>query len=128
MSVTGWYLYLNGVAGRDLLVAAFSPAGRVVRQRRFVSGTRTERLLPRLAQFLAASGGALNGIVVAQGEGSFSQSRLICSVANALAYAHGVPLTAMASSCSVEEAAQGLCRRQAWRNILLPHYYGPAVE
>ena len=117
------YLYLNGVLDRDLRLALVS-ASVVLRQKQVTDGTRTEFFLPAVAKFLGKS--KISGILVAQGGGSYSQTRLVCAVANALAYAWGIKVAGVSSEARVE-TFPALLGKLKFKKLLLPSYYGPAV-
>lgn len=116
------YLYFNGVASRDLALALLA-AGRVVRRKVVRGGIRTEKFLPAVADFLRGS--RPSGIIVAQG-GSFSQTRLVCAIANALAYGWGIKVASVPSGLTVEEVAAKLPKLR-WQRLVLPKYSGPGV-
>lgn len=112
------YLYLDGVGSRDLALALLS-SGRVLRRTTVAGGTRTEQLIPAVAGFLARRRPA--GIIVAQGGGSFSQSRLAVAVANALAYAWDVRLAVVERGQSSGALLRQL-RTLRWVRGLQPRY------
>jgi tRNA A37 threonylcarbamoyladenosine modification protein TsaB len=122
-SVGKTYLYLGGVTSRDLVLALLTREG-VAKQKTVVDGTRTEKLLPSISSFLGKS--KLSGIVVAQGGGSFSQTRIICTVANALVYGWGIKVAGVPASLSLAQVVARLPKVRFVRR-LLPSYSGPGV-
>ncbi len=123
-SVKRAYLYLDGVSSRDLRLALLTRE-KVTKQKLVIEGTRTEKLLPAIAAFLG--NGGVEGIIVAQGGGSFSQTRIICSVANALAYGWGIKVVAVESTLAIEQVIKKVPKLR-WQRIILPKYSGPGVH
>lgn len=117
------YLYINGVSSRDLMLALVSRE-KILKQRIVEQGTRTEKLLPAIMSFLGKKIPA--GIIVAQGGGSFSQTRVVCAIANALAYGWGIKVVGVASSFTAAQIMKKLPKLR-WQRLLLPTYSGPGV-
>jgi len=119
------YLYIDGVSSRDLFIALINKSGQIISQRLIKNGSRTEKLLTSLVEFIGKPPQKLKGIIVVQGGGSFSQSRLVCTVANTLAYAWGIKVAATSSWPNTEEERELAHLR--WQKILQPVYRGPGV-
>ena len=118
------YLFIDGVSSRDLSLALVN-GENVFKQRQVKDGTRTEKLLPAIASFLG--NGGVEGIIVAQGGGSFSQTRIICSVANALAYGWGIKVAAVPTAPTIQQVVKKVSKLR-WQKIILPKYSGPGVH
>ena len=123
-SVEKFYLYLDGVSSRDLTLVLLTRE-KVVKQKVVTEGTRTEKLLPAIATFVGSR--RMAGIIVAQGGGSFSQTRIICTVANALAYGWGIKVVAVPLGHALDQLMKKL-PKFAWQKIILPIYSGPGVH
>lgn len=121
-----YYLFLDLVSSSDFVIVEFTPQGKVRRRERLTASWRTEQVLPRLATVVGPGNDRPRGILVAQGSGSFTRTRLICTVVNALAYASQIPLAAVDSRLSVAKIVQSL-PKLSWQKRLDPHYLGPAV-
>jgi tRNA A37 threonylcarbamoyladenosine modification protein TsaB len=117
------FLYIDGVSSRDLVLALVADK-KVTNKKIVKNGTRTEKLVNAIFNYLA--GASINGIIVAQGAGSFSQVRIICVVANALAYAQQIKLTTVPVNTNLEQVSQRLSRLK-WSKLILPKYNGPGV-
>ena len=99
----------------------------MIGRRKIKQGVRTERLLKALADYIKPHQAKLKGIMISQGGGSFSQTRLICAVANALAYAEGIKLAAVNSVIPVEHL-RPVINKVSWQRLIKPAYRGPAVD
>lgn len=119
-----YYWYLNGVSSRDLVIAVLTPAGKEVFRKTIKNGSFTEKLLPSLATFFRSNKNYLpQGIIVAQGAGSYSQLRLICATVNALAFAWGIKLATVSKPVLKIKAPV----EYKWQKIIWPKYKGPGV-
>ena len=118
------YLYLDGVTSRDLRLALVTREN-IVKHKVVAEGTRTEKLLPAIAAFVPKGG--VSGIIVAQGGGSFSQARIVCTVANALAYGWGIKVVGVKSTLTLEQVGKKLPKFK-WQRLVLPKYSGPGVR
>ena len=119
------YLYIDGVTSRDLLIGFLDESGQVINKRLIKNGSRTEKLLASLVKFINGRAYKISGLIVVQGSGSFSQSRLVCTVANALAYAQNIKITSV-SLLSITETGDQLPHLR-WQKMLQPVYHGPGV-
>lgn len=119
----GYYLYLDGVSTRDLSLALVG-CDKIIKRRVVKEGTHTEYLLSAVMSFLKEQVPA--GIIIAQGTGSFSQTRIICVVANALAYAWQIKLTTVPINTNLEQISKNM-RHFKWSKLILPKYSGPGV-
>lgn len=117
------YLYLDGVFSRDLTLALFN-RDKILKQRTIKEGTRTERFLPAVMKFLGSR--VPSGIVVAQGGGSFSQTRIVCAIANALAYGWGIKVAGVPPTLSIAQVSSKFPKLR-WQRLLLPTYSASAV-
>ena len=126
-SASAYYLYIDGVSSRDLFLAGINMAGEIIISKKIKQGVKTEKLLKALNQFISAQSHKPSGLILSQGGGSFSQTRLICAAANALAYAYGIKVAAVNASVAPAALAQ-ILPKLAWRPLLRPEYRGPAVS
>lgn len=124
--LTKIYLYINGVQSADLELVLIKQKNIIARA--IISlGTRTEKFLPHLIKFLKSSNVTKpTGILVAQGGGSFSRTRLACAIANALAYAWGIPITTTPVIGDLTKLSKER-GRLAKNKLALPKYNGPGV-
>ncbi|MBI5465729.1 MAG: hypothetical protein HY974_00370 [Candidatus Kerfeldbacteria bacterium] len=120
-----YYLYLDGTSSRDLELRLLSSEG-LVRRQVVRQGTRTEKMLPAVLNFVAKSGATPAGLAVVCQGGSFTQTRLVCAAANALAYAWSVPVVAVKAGASQAEV-WSLFKSGLRRGLALPQYQGPGV-
>src|SRR3989338_10653588 len=90
-----YYLFLDLVSSSDFFIVEFTAQGKVRRRERLTASWRIEQVLPRLATVVGPGNDWPRGILVAQDSGSFTRTRLICTVVNALAYASQIPLAAV---------------------------------
>ncbi len=118
--VASGYLYLDAVSSRDLSLA-FIEGGKVSRKQSVPSSTRTERLLPSVVRFL--QGRVPSGIVLVQGAGSFTQSRLVVATANALVYAWGIHVAVVGQGTTAAGVARKLSRLR-FHKVAAPSYRG----
>lgn len=117
------FLYIDGVSSRDLVLALIADKS-VTNKRIVINGTRTEKLVSAVFNYL--SGINVSGIIVVQGSGSFSQTRIICVVANALAYAWQIKLTTVPVNYNLEQISKKISQLK-WSKLILPEYNGPGV-
>ncbi len=120
------YLFIDAVTSRDLVVAEVSSRNGLLSRRVFVNGTRTESLIRKLSIFLSPTN-KIQGIILAQGTGSYSQSRLACAVVNALAYAYKLKLARVDSQLEINQLPL-IIKGLKWHALLKPYYYGPAAS
>ncbi|GEM_PF-869083 len=121
------YLYLDGVTNRDLTLALLGRAG--VSYRTCVKdGTRTEKFLPAVERvFKRAGKDGVAGILVAQGGSSFSQSRIVCAIANAICYARKLSAAAVPSGVALTNLTKQMSNVR-WGRLVRPSYQAPAVQ
>jgi len=117
------WLYIDGVSSRDLTLASLTN-DKVLKRRLVKNGTRTEKFLPSLMGFISKV--KISGLVVVQGAGSYSQIRLVCTIANALAYAYSWPIVEAEVGETCDKIGKKFNKRN-FRKLILPHYSGPGV-
>lgn len=114
------------MSSHDLLIIKFSKQGKIIKQSKVLNGVRSEKFLPALAKLIVGNKANLKGIVVAQGAASFTQTRLVCAVANALAYSLSIKLVKVEQGVSLAEIVKKIPKLR-WQKLLSPDYKGPAV-
>jgi len=117
------WLYIDGVSSRDLVLALLTN-GKVLKHRLIKNGTRTEKLLPSVMNFISKM--KITGLVVVQGAGSFSQTRLLCTITNTLAYAYKLPIVEVEVGETWNKISKKL-NKSNFHKLILPHYSGPGV-
>lgn len=114
------WLYIDGVSSYDLILALIGPTG-VEKNLVVPQGVKTENFLPAIKKFLGAK--IPGGVVVARGGGTFTQTRVCCAIANALAFGWGIGIAAVQVG-KIPNASKKI----KWGQIVLPKYSGPGVH
>ncbi|MFA4936699.1 MAG: hypothetical protein WC575_00175 [Patescibacteria group bacterium] len=84
--INSGYLYIDAVSSHDLHLMLFNKH-RILKQVRTKQGANTEKFLSILNNFLVADKSiSIGGMVIAQGQGSYCQNRIVTAIANTLAY------------------------------------------
>lgn len=85
------WLYLNSTPERNLTLVLLSKK-KLIKQKHINGGATTEKFLTSLENLLKATKLNIEGIILGDSQLSFSQSRLVMSVANTLAFIWQVPV------------------------------------
>lgn len=126
LSQAGYYLYIDGVSSRDLQLRVLSRENSN-QTLTVAQGSRTELILPTVRKFISKLGCVPAGLAVVNKGGSFTQARLVCVIANALAYAWRVKVVAVPAGAD-RALVDKLLKKTPANNLVLPQYYGPGVN
>lgn len=119
------YLYIDSVSSHDLVLGLLHQSGEIIERRLIKNGVRTEKFLVELVKFINKQSKKLVGIIVVQGSGSFSQARLVCALANSIAYAWNIKI-ATVNLLSLKQTSLKI-NTLSWQKLLRPKYRGPGV-
>ncbi len=118
---TSAYLYLDVTSVRDLHLMLFNKYG-ILKQEKKKQGASTEQFLSTLNNFLFTNKTiTIKGIIVVQVQSSYSQNRIVTTVANTLAYASGFKIAQFNYSVPFPRLIK-LLPKLKWQKQIKPKY------